>query len=507
MVSIQGVLVPGLILPVVSIRTQECYPSRGYMSSVYHALIFGLGKTTTIDKLIITWPDLRVQTLYNIGVDQTITLDNEQAIPEKPEMKTDYPAIFKSLDKNKSLHYRHTKNIYINFNKQTLLPHFLSTQGPYMTTGDVNNDVCDDVFIGGARGFSGELFLQLEDGTFKSRRMDGFEAGRESEDLGVLFVDIDNDGDLDLFIGGRLTPGLYPIAPRSYILENDGKGYFQDVTAAINAGLLNPGMVTDALWKDFSGDGPADLILVGEWMPVSRGWWNSICSGDFDQDGDTDYLLGNVGLNFQIKPTLREPAGIYAGDFDNNGSLDAVMSYYINGRNYPMYSKFDLEAQIPEISKKYPSHESYPDQTISDIFPENVLNNSLILKAITFSSCYLSNLGNNRFELSDLPLPAQLSPVNSMRTDDYNNDGHLDVLLAGNFYGSRIPFGRLDGNRGILLLGDGKGNFNELPNHKSCLFINGEVRDIARVRLSSGKDLLLFTLNSDSLRLYQLTDN
>ena len=172
-----------------------------------------------------------------------------------------------------------------------------------------------------------------------------------------------------------------------------------------------------------------------------------------------------------------------------------------------MYPKDDLVSQIPEMNNKYPSYESYADQTISDIFPEKELNNSLLLQANTFSSSYLENLGNNQFGLSDLPLAAQLSPVNSMRSDDYNDDGHLDVLLAGNFFGSRIQFGRLDANKGLLLLGDGKGNFQELPNAKSGLFISGEVRDIARVRQASGKDLLLFTLNNDSLRLYQIREH
>ncbi|GAH60334.1 unnamed protein product, partial [marine sediment metagenome] len=255
--------------------------------------------------------------------------------------------------------------------------------------------------------------------------------------------------------------------------RNDGD-IFTEVTkdAGILSNVLNFGLGIAV--SDFSGDGLADLILVGEWMPVrlflnsgptleeitgqnwmpdSRGWWKSICSGDFDQDGDTDYLLGNLGLNFQIKPTPEEPASIYANDFDNNGSLDAIMSYFIRGKNYPIYPKDDLGSQIPDINRRYPSYGSFADQTISDIFSEKELNNSLLLQANTFSSSYLENLGNNQFELSDLPFSAQLSPVNSMRSDDYNNDGHPDVLLAGNFYGSRIQFGRLDANKGTFAYG------------------------------------------------------
>jgi hypothetical protein len=339
----------------------------------------------------------------------------------------------------------------------------------------------------------------------------------------VKAADMDKDGDMDLFVGGRLTPGSYPLAPRSYVLENDGSGYFRDVTEELNPALLRPGMLSDALWTDFNQDELPDLILVGEWMAVrlfqntgtgfeelkgqkwmerSEGWWNTIGSGDFDQDGDIDYVLGNTGKNFQIKPTPEEPATIYASDFDNNGSLDGVMCYYIKGRNAPLYSKLDLESQLSIISKMYPDHQSFADQAISDIFPEEVLDNALMLRVTNPSSSYLENLGNMQFKLSELPLAAQLSPIYSIASDDYNGDGNLDLILAGNFYGSRMKFGRLDANRGVVLLGNGDGSFISLPNHQSGLFLNGEVRDMVQVNLSTDKDILLFALNNDSLQVY-----
>jgi hypothetical protein len=306
-------------------------------------------------------------------------------------------------------------------------------------------------------------------------------------------------------------------------LENDGRGNFQDVTEAYNPELVKPGMVNDALWTDVNQDDRPDLILVGEWMPIriflntgtgfeelvgqewmanSEGWWNSIEAGDFDQDGDMDYVLGNTGKNFQIKPTVDEPATIYASDFDNNGTLDGVMCYYNKGVNAPMYSKLDLDAQLSILASRYPDHQSFANETITDIFPEEVLENALKLQVTNTSSCYLENLGEGRFSMSELPLAAQLSPVYAMKSGDYDGDGNLDLILAGNFLGSRLKFGHLDANRGLVLLGNGDGSFESLTNHQSGLFLDGEIRDMASIRLSTGKELLLFATNNGSLQIY-----
>lgn len=566
--------------------TQEAYPSRGYMSSVDPNLIFGLGEASLIDKLVITWPDLRSQTLSKLEADQTISLRNADAlmvtVPPGPEPQT----LFTLLDDPKPLHFLHQENPYNDFKSQILLPWKLSTQGPRMTTGDVNGDGLDDVFIGGAKDSPGTLFLQVKEGHFEAREEPCFDTDRKSEDLGVLFVDVDGDrdpdlyvvsggneyepdadelqdrlylndgqghffksgeglphmlssgscvkaadmdrdGDMDLFVGGRLVPGSYPLAPRSYVLENDGSGRFRDVTEKLNPELLTPGMVSDALWTDFDADERPDLILVGEWMAVrlfrntgfgfeelagqewmerSKGWWNAIGSGDFDRDGDTDFVLGNTGRNFQIKPSPEEPATIYASDFDNNGSLDGVMCYYIKGRNAPMYSKSDLEAQLTHLVKDYPDHQSFANQTVTDLFPARVLESALKLEVNNPSSSYLENLGNNQFRLSNLPVDAQLSPVYSIVSGDYNGDQNPDLILTGNFYGSRLKFGHMDANRGVVLLGKGDGSFVSLPTQKSGLFLEGEVRDAIQLNSGPGKDMLLFALNNDSLQIYLKKD-
>jgi len=564
--------------------TQEFMPSRGYMSSVGHELIFGLGQATLADRVKITWPDLREQLLTNVRVNQTIILNNNDAIA--PGLKTGavYQPRFRPLNNKKVLDFRHVENEYVDFRRQILLPHFLSTQGPRMAKGDVNHDGLEDIFIGGAAGHAGKLFVQNRSGSFAAQNESCFEKDRDCEDIGTLFfdadgdkdldlyvasggnefnkdspalqdrlylnngkgsfskstdqipvmltsnscvkaADVDNDGDPDLFVGGRLIPMTYPVAPRSYILENNGKGYFKDVTDQYNRALMNPGMVTDAVWTDFNKDQLTDLILVGEWMGIrvfrnegrklteisdncglnnTEGWWNRIEAADFDRDGDMDYVLGNLGLNSQIRASETEPASMYARDFDNNGSMDALMCYFILGESYPYNSKDDLQDQIPFIEKKYPTYESYTNVKITDIFTEQELKSALLLKVNNFASCYMENKGNNRFSLSPLPLIAQFSPIYAMQTGDMNQDGNPDIILAGNFYGTRMKFGRFDANRGLLLLGNGKGNFSPRNDLQSGFNITGEVRDIADVKLASGKMLMIFVLNNDSVKLYEM---
>ncbi|MEI6294384.1 MAG: VCBS repeat-containing protein [Methanomicrobiales archaeon] len=441
----------------------------------------------------------------------------------------------------------------------------------------------EDLYFGGAKDSPGKLYLQKKNGSFELQVQSCFETDKGCEDIGALFFDadgdkdpdlyvvsggnefskespelqdrlylnngagiftkatdrlpkmltsgscveagdIDNDGDLDLFVGGRLVAGSYPLAPGSYILENNGKGYFKDVTEQYNKSLMNPGMVTDAVWTDFNGDKQLDLIIVGEWMGIrafqstgkslteitdkcglkdSEGWWNTIIAEDFDNDGDMDYVIGNMGLNSQIKVSVAEPATIYAKDFDNNGSLDAVMCYFIQGKSYPFYAKDDLQAQLPFIKKKYPTYESYANQTITDIFSAEELKDALVLKASVFASCYLENKGNNQFELSPLPREAQYSPIYGIKAGDYNEDGNPDMIVAGNFFGTRVKFGEYDANKGLLLTGNGKGKFTVTNDLQSGLHINGEVRDIADVKLASGKNILVFALNNDSARIYE----
>jgi enediyne biosynthesis protein E4 len=563
--------------------TQEFMPSRGYMSSMDHELVFGLGKAASVTRMKITWPDLREQILTGVAVNQTITLHSKDAQPPVQSTSVKVQPYFVPVNSKNTLDYKHVENDFVDFRKQILLPQMLSTQGPRIAKGDVNSDGLEDVFIGGARGSAGKLFLQKKNGSFELNNQSGFDRDKESEDTGALFfdadgdkdldlyvvsggnefpadapelqdhlylnngkgifsattdripvmlssgscvkaADIDNDGDPDLFVGGRLVPGSYPLSPRSYILENNGKGFFTDVTEKYNPSLMKPGMVTDAVWTDFNGDKFQDLILVGEWMEIrvfehegknlteitdrcglknSEGWWNTIVAKDIDLDGDMDYIIGNHGLNSQIKVSEKEPATIYAKDFDNNGSIDAVMCYYMQGVSFPFYGKDDLQDQLPFIARKYPDYESYTKQTITDIFTPQELKNALVLKACNFASCCLVNKGSNQFELFPLPREAQFSPVYGILPGDFNQDGNPDLVVAGNFLGTRIKFGQYDANKGLLLTGNGKGDFTVPPYILSGFHIEGEVRDVTDITRATGEKLLIFALNNDSVKLYR----
>jgi len=567
------------------VLTQEMMPTRGYQSSVDPVLTFGIGEVATIDKITITWPNFEKQILTDIAPNQTLVIDQNNAEKLNLESKNlSSKSYFTDVSNDSLIPFEHKENNFVDFKREQLLPHKLSTQGPKIAKADVNNDGMEDIFIGGAKGSGGKLLLQTKSGNFQESNSEVFDRDKDSEDLGVLFFDAngngkmdlyvvsggndyevddstlqdriyfnsgngnytrndsalpkmltsgsivaagdyDMDGDYDLFIGGRLLPGKYPKPSRSYILLNDGKRYFKDITENANPELLKLGMVTDALWTDFNGNGQKDLIVVGEFMGVrvfenlngklkeitnnsglenSEGWWNSIEEGDFDSDGDIDYMLGNFGLNSQLKASTSEPVELYFKDFDNNGSIDPILCSYIMGESHPVFSKDDLLGQLSGLKSRYVNYSDYADQKITDIFTAEELADAQILDAKNFATSYMENLGDGNFKLTPLPFPAQFAPVYGILVDDFNEDGNLDALLAGNFYGTRVKFGRYDANKGVLLLGDGKGNFNSVSTTESGLDIDGEIRDIIAVKDSENKQLLIFIRNDDTVLTYKI---
>ena len=308
--------------------------------------------------------------------------------------------------------------------------------------------------------------------------------------------DIDNDGDIDLFVGGRVVPGRYPVSPPSTILLNDGRGNFKEAPSEV---LERLGMVTDAVWTDVNGDGVKDLLVVGEWMPVkvfinrggrlsdesdnyirfpSSGWWNRLLVADFDGDGDEDVVIGNVGLNTQFRVDTAAPATLYYKDFDGNGSVDPVLCYYIDGVSYPAASRDDLTAQLPMLKKKFLTYASYADAKIGDLFTADELKGAQVLSAETMETVFMQNDGEKGFALRSLPVEMQYAPIYAMAAADVNHDGYRDIVAAGNQSWTRIKFGRYRANHGVVLLGDGKNNFSYVPQTQSGLNVREDVRKI-----------------------------
>ena len=556
-------------------QIQEMFNTRGYQSSVDFNLNFGIAKSQTIDQVEVVWPNQKKQIITAVQPNQKLTLFQKDA---KLDVNRNNAPKTKLFEKVKAIDFIHKENNYNDFKREIMLPHMLSTLGPKLAVGDVNGDGLEDAFIGGAKGVVGGIFLQTRSGGFVQSSKINLKSDASSEDMGALFFDADGDkdmdlyvvsggnefdktdpalkdrlyinrgkgnfvksknnlpdfissgsvvkatdydldGDQDLFVGARVLPNEYPYAPKSYLLNNNGKGVFKDVTQSSANGLQNIGMVSDALWTDFNGDNQLDLMLVGEWMPItlfenqkgvfkniteevgfkdSNGWWNTITSGDFDQDGDIDYIAGNFGLNSQLKTSLEHPISIYAKDYDKNGSVDPILSCYDEGKNYPVFSKDDIQQQLTILKNRFVKYKEYADLTIDQVFTPEELEGSKVLYAKTFETSYMENLGNGQFKITALPIETQFSPIYGLTTGDFNQDGNLDVIMGGNFTASRVKFGHYDAIKGICLLGDGSGGFTYLDSSASGLMVSGEVRDIQKISLANGEEQLIFSRNNDT---------
>ncbi|MEY4540468.1 MAG: hypothetical protein RLZZ306_2225, partial [Bacteroidota bacterium] len=550
---------------------QEQMPVRGFQSSVEQTLNFGIGKSTQIDSVVVIWNDDKKQIFQHIKPNQILSVKKSEANQVLVYQDVTNKKLFTEQENN--LNFTHTENFYNDFKSQILLPYMLSRSGPCFAKGDVNNDGLEDLFVGGASGQSGELFLQQKNGQFNLKSQAISKQDIASEDCGATFFDADNDkdldlyvvsggsefssndaalqdrlylnngngnfsksqlpkesisgscvrpydidsdGDLDLFVGGRLIPQNYPKTPESFILLNQGKGVFvKDNQQQIS----NLGMITDAVWVDLDKDNIKDLIVVGEWMPIKilmnkkgklldksanwltqpmNGLWNKILAEDMDNDGDMDLIVGNHGQNSQMKVSESQPTEITFKDFDDNGTIDPIMTYYLNGKSYPMSSRDDLLEHLPMLKKKFTDYKSYADAQITDLFNGSELMGSITLKDTNLQTVYLENTGK-LLKIKQLPQQAQFSPVYAISAVDVNNDGNKDLILAGNLSTARIKFGKYDASSGTVLLGDGKGNFSTISSGKTGLNLKGDVRNLEVI----GKKLVI-GVNNERVKVYKM---
>jgi hypothetical protein len=561
-------------------QMQEQYLTRGFQSSISPVMHFGLGSDEILPEIKIIWPDWKEQVILNVAVNQTITLSYNDA-DQKHDFSYTMPSLFTDVTKAMNLNHKHEENKFNDFARESLLPHKMSDLGPGMAVGDVNKDGLEDFYIGGAKGFSGILYLQTNNG-FKSSGNGPWSEDSNCEDVKALFFDADNDGDpdlyvvsgsneyeegspylqdrlylndgsgnykksraalpeiresgscvvpgdydgdgdLDLFVGGRQKPGKYPLPASSHILRNDsrsGRVSFTDVTSTLAPQLNNIGMVTDAVFTDLNGDGKLDVVIVGEWMSVrmfinnsgkfreitekaglseETGWWNCVTAADFDNDGDMDLIAGNLGLNSKYKASKKTPFEIYAKDFDNNGRLDIVLAYYNNDTLYPLRGLESSSNQLSFIKKKFPTYRSFGKATLADVYGTDNLKSALKYAANIFATCYFENMGDETFKVRPLCKLAQISSVNSIMAEDINSDGNLDLVLAGNLYGSEAETPRNDASIGLFLTGDGKGNFEPVPAMQCGLFISGDTREISSIHLGKNGNMGIIAAKNNEL--------
>ncbi len=566
----------------------EQSPVRGYSSSVDYRLHFGVRNISAIDSLKIQWPDDKVQTLRNVKTNQLLTLKNEEA-KELVIEKNDAAAntLFNDVTGQFNIDFTHTETKYFDFGSQRALPQKYSQLGPPIATGDVNGDGLMDFFIGGAAYQSGKIFIQNANGNFTSN--DLVKGMKNEEDLGAVFFDSDNDkdldllitggstefgtytgynhprlynndgkgnftinpgaipkeindiasvitvadydgdGDMDIFIGGRILPQKYPQSPRSYILKND-HGKFKDVTKEVCPLLEFPGLITGALFTDFNNDKKPDLVICGEWMPVRffsnnngkfteitgdtglekmNGQWRSLQAADLDNDGDVDFIAGNLGLNNKFHITAERPLKLYAGDFDANNFVDLIPAYYIKNNKgeyelFPALDRTQIADQLPSIKKKFLLNIDYAKANMQELL-DNIHAKDMIEKNCeTTTSVWIENKGKGRFALHALPLQAQFAPVNAILPYDADGDGNIDLIIAGNEYQVEAVTGRYDASYGLVLKGNGKGNFIPVDIMKSGFIIDGDVKDFKTINLKNKRKLIIAAINDEKLKCFAL---
>ncbi|HEY5749646.1 MAG TPA: FG-GAP-like repeat-containing protein [Chryseolinea sp.] len=567
----------------------ENFLNRGYESTVDGVMHLGLDTAAVVDSLKVIWPDGRQEILTQVKANQLLTLKYASAKAQTTgQSPVKQATLFNEMSHALGMDFTHKENDFIDFKVQPLLPHMHSRNGPGVAVADVNGDGLEDFYVGGASNHAGALFVQWKDGKFKRATTPGIDS--LGEELGVLFFDADGDkdddlyiatggsekpkdspvykdylylndgkgkfnlandalpehlqsgssviasdydrdGDLDLFVGGRIVPGEYPLPAASYIFRNDSKSgecHFTDVTQELAPGLLKAGLVTSALWTDVDNDGWADLLIAGEFMPITclknkdgksfapyateafqhtSGWWNSFVAADFDQDGDMDYIAGNLGLNSRYHGTPREPLCIYAKDYDKNGSVDPVMTYYLQGQKYIVHTRDELISQITVMRHRFVHYAEYSEATFDDSFLKSEVDDAYKVCAENFQTSYIENQGNGKFAIKALPLETQFAPTYGMTTADFDGDGFTDVLMTGNMFSAEVSSGRYDASVGVFLRGDGHGHFKLVNARESGFYADGDAKGAALLQQPSGNALMIVANNASPLKAFAIKQN
>jgi hypothetical protein len=542
-------------------QMREMYLNRGFQSSVEPILHFGLGTEPAIEELQVIWPDKKTQELKNVLPNQILHLNYADASGNYEPQTVE--TLFETIDpKLLGIDFKHTENTFNDFAREILLPHKQSALGPLISVGDMNGDGLDDFFIAGAKDQASATYVQTSAGKFVKTNEQLWTQDAAHEDIGSLLFDadgdgdldlyvvsggneftqndpllqdrlyfndgkgnftkrpdalpkmltsgqsvvaedIEGDGDLDLFVGGRLLPGFYPFAAVSYLLGNDG-GKFVNITQQAAPELTQIGMITDAVFTDYDVDGDPDLVLVGEWTPImlfenntgsfkiaanppglekTNAWWYSISAADIDADGDVDFIVGNLGLNNKFQPTTEKPLHVFCNDFDQNGSYDIVLSKEGYGTLLPVRGRECSAEQMPFIEQKFPTYTAFANADLRGIYGEQALANALHYVAYDFASVYVENLGEGKFKVHPLPIEAQFGPTLATKIVDVNEDGHLDIIGVGAMHDAEIETVRYDSNRGYVLLGNGKGEFEALNN--SGFYTNKQTKDVDLIKINN----------------------